>query len=238
MSTTVPTTASPTVGATRIGNPVALLLSSLLWSSVGYLLSYLLLGALWFSFTLTALLAGGITSIFIIGLPVLAAGLGVIRALAGVERNRVPGPLGGPIRPPYLPARTGFRANLAGRVQDPATWRDVLLLLLLWPVLLTLDVVAVAVWLLGWGLISVPFWYRYPPQDFDNGTTAHGIQIGYYQNGPYHGPHYGWFINDQRSALIAAAIGIVLMLVIGNYLIVGVARLHANITRGLLGKYG
>ncbi|MGI8880470.1 MAG: sensor domain-containing protein [Jatrophihabitans sp.] len=219
----------------QFGNPLSLLVSPLLWSSVGYLVAYLLLGALWFAATLTALLAGGITSIFVIGLPILAAGLAVIRVLASVERIRVPQPLGGPIASPYLPARTGFRADLAGRVQDPATWRDVVLLLILWPVLFILDVIALVVWLIGWGLISLPFWYQYPPQTFNNGVKAHGTQIGYYKHGPHQGPHYGWFIDDLRSSLIAAGVGALVVLVVGNYLLVGVAKLHASITRGLLG---
>jgi hypothetical protein len=81
---------------------------------------------------------------------------------------------------------------------------------------------------------SLPIWYRYVPTTFDNGTTAHGVAFGSFPNGP-HGPGArGVFVDDLPTALLAAAVGVVLLVFAANYVVVAAARTHAAMTRALL----
>ena len=215
-------------GRLRYRGPIRLLCSPAPWTAFWYLFGSIFLGALWFSIAFTLLATGVTLGVLWLGLPVLAAALTVTRRLAGVERRRIhPG-----ITSPYrAPSATGFRARLAEQVHDPATRRDVILLVVLWPVLLLIDTVATAFWLGCFELMSLPIWYRYVPNTFDNGAKAHGVEFGYYPDGPYGGGNsWGFFVHDTRSAIIAALVGVLLLILAGNYVVVAAA-----IARALLG---
>lgn len=215
----------------RFRGPLPLLFSPAPWVAFWYLFSSLILGVLWFSISFTGLAAGLTLGLLWVGLPVLFAALAINRALAGFERRRLN------IASPYRPLRrSGFRARLAERLRDPAARRDVLLLVVLWPALFAIDTVAVTFWLCCLAMMSLPIWYRYVPQTFDNGTTAHGVAFGNFPNGPNGPDHWGFFIDDMRSAVVAAVIGLVLLVVAGNYVIVAGARAHQAICRALLQK--
>lgn len=221
----------------RFRDPARLLLSPAPWVSFWYLLAWLVLGSLWFAIALAMLLAGVTLSVVWLGLPVLAFALGTTRALAGVERRRVH-ILGMPrIASPYRPVRaTGLPARLAERLRDPATRRDAVVLVAVWLPLFVLDTVAVAIWLAGIELISLPFWYHYVPETFDNGTKAHGVSFGNFPNGPHGDGSWGVFVDDIGSALIAALAGVALLVLVGNYAIVAAARAHAAVARSWLGE--
>jgi hypothetical protein len=235
MVTDVMVTAPP--ARLRRRNPVSLLFSAAPWASAGYLAGYLVVGAAWFVLSLSLLVVSGVLAITWIGLPLLVGALAVVRGLAAAERGRAR-IVGARIGPAYRrrAARPGLRAEVIRRLGDPATWRDIVALVVLWPVLLVLDLVALIGWLLGLLLISLPFWYRYVPNDFDNGTSAHGIQLGYYPNGPHGSERYGFFIGDLHSALGAAGIGLLVLMLVGNYLVVGAARAHVRTIGALLGS--
>jgi len=219
-------------GRLRFRGPIPLLFSPAPWTAFWYLFCSIFLGALWFSIAFTLLAAGVTLGVLWLGLPVLAAALAVTRGLANVERRRLR------IDSAYRSLRsTGFRARLAERLRDPATRRDTILLVALWPALLVIDTVATGFWLGCFELMSLPIWYRYVPNTFDNGAKMHGVAFGNYPNGPYGGGNrWGFFVHDTRSAVIAAAVGLVLLVVAGNYLVVAAARAHAAITRALLGR--
>jgi hypothetical protein len=215
----------------RFRAPLALLFSPAPWTATWYLFCSLMLGPVGFAIALTVLLTGAVLGWLWLGLPLLAAGLVLTRTLASVERHR--------IRPsipaPYRPVREhGLRGRLGERVRDPATGRDMVLLIVLWVPLFVLDTVALTVWLVSFALISLPIWYRYVPQRFDNGTTAHGVAFGSFPNGPHGGGARGVFVDDLSTALFAAALGVVLLVAAANYLSVAAARTHAAITRALL----
>lgn len=215
----------------RFRAPLALLFSPAPWTATWYLFCSLVLGAVGFAIGLTVLLTGAVLGWLWLGLPLLAAGLVVTRALASVERHRVRPP----IPAPYRPARKhGLRGRLGERVRDPATGRDMVLLIALWVPLFVLDTVALTVWLVSFALISLPIWYRYVPQTFDNSTTAHGVAFGSFPNGPHGGGARGVFVDDLPTALFAAALGAVLLVAAANYLAVAAARTHATIARALL----
>ena len=217
----------------RFRDPLRLLASPAPWAAFGYLITSILLGVLTFSIATTLLAVGVTFGLLWLGLPVLVLASASTRALANVERRRLRPRVAAPYR--SLPSGP-FRARLGGRLCDPATRRDVVLLVALWPALFVIDTVATTFWLGCLGLISLPIWYRYIPNTFDNGSKARGIAFGYYPNGPYGGNHWGFFVHDNRSAFIAAAAGLVLLIVAGNYVIVAAARAHAAVVRSLLSR--
>jgi len=214
-------------------NPMRLLVSPAPWAAFGYLSSSIVLGVLTFSIATTLLAVGVSLGLLWLGLPVLVLAGASTRALANVERRR----LRPRIAAPYRSRPSGpFRARLAARLRDPATRRDVILLVVLWPALFVIDTVATTFWLGCVALISLPIWYRYIPNTFDDGSKAHGIAFGYYPNGPYGDNHWGFFVHDNQSAFVAAAAGLVLLIVAGNYVVVAAARAHAAIVRALLSR--
>jgi RND superfamily putative drug exporter len=219
----------------RLRNPVSLLVSSAPWASAAYLLSYLIAGVIWFALTLTLILVSGILSIFWIGLPLLFATFSLVRVMASIERGRAR-LVGVTLRSSYRrAARPGLRSTLRNRITDRARWRDVVALVLLWPWLLAVDLIGLIVWLVPLFLVSLPFWYRFVPNTFDNGTSAHGIVLGYFPNGPHGATHYGWFIDSRSSALVAAAVGLAVLVLVANYVVVGAARIHVRAVARWLG---
>ncbi len=219
----------------RLRDPVRLLFSAAPWASFWYLFAWLLVGSLWFSLAFTLVASGLTLAITWIGLPVLAFALAAVRGMADVERRRV-GAVGvARIPRPYREVReTQLRARLRARLRDPATRRDIVLLVVLWVPLFILDTVVVTLWLTFASLITLPIWYRYIPQTFDNGTKAHGVSMGNFPDGPNGGHSWGFFIGDLHSALVAAGVGVALLVLVGNYLIVATARAHVAVTAALL----
>ena len=215
----------------RFRPPPVLLFSPAPWTATWYLFCSLLLGAVGFTVALTVVLAGAVLGWLWLGLPLLAAGLVGTRALASVERHRIRPPIPAPYRPV---GKRGLRARLGERVRDPATRRDVVLLVVLWVPLFVFDTLALTLWLVSVALVSLPIWYRYVPTTFDNGTTAHGVAFGSFPNGPHGAGARGVFVGDLSTALLAAAVGLVLLVAAANYVVVAAARTHVAITRALL----
>jgi hypothetical protein len=220
-------------------NPFRLLFSRAPWAAFSYIFTYIVLSGFLFTTALVAVIVGGILSVLLIGIPLLIATAIIINSLGAVERWRLK-----LVQREQEPASNrqvtgkGILNQVKTRWTDPATWRQLLYLILLWPFLLLLNVVAFAILISFLGLVSLPFWYWSSPTEFPNGDRAHGVQLGYFPDGPDASPvGIGLWVGDVPSALLAAAIGVVLLVLIGNYLIVGVARLHAAIARNLVGVY-
>jgi hypothetical protein len=227
----------------RWRNPVSLVLSSAPWCAAGYVSSYLVLGTMWFAVSVVLVLLGAGLSLTWVGLPLLLAALVATQLMAGIERRRAGAVLGWSSGAPRRTAARaaagiGVRGRLRSRLRDGATWQGLVVLVALYPAMLLVDLVGLICWLMPWTLISLPFWYRYPPQTFDNGTSGHGVELGYYPDGPTGTRRYGWFIDDAHSALIAAGVGVVLVLLVGNYVVVGSARLHARVVLSRLSRHG
>jgi Putative sensor len=127
-------------------------------------------------------------------------------------------------------------AQLRTRWRDPATRRDLAHLVFMYVPLLLMDTVAFALWLSFLAGITLPLWYWSIPQTFDNGQVAHGVSLGYLANGPDGPGGFGWWIGSLPSALLAAAVFLVLPLLC-NYLVVLAAGVHGRIARALLGPF-
>jgi hypothetical protein len=216
-------------------NPVRLVLSRSTWAAAWYLFAYLFTGTVLFAIALTVAITGAALSITLAGIPVLVAAAATIRWCADVERVRLrtvdPAPIVGRYREV---TGSGVMAQLRSRWRDPANWRDIAYLIGMYVPLLALDVIVFAVWLTLLAGITVPIWYWAPRQTFDNGGSAHGVQFGYFPNGPHGHPAYGLYVDTLPKALLAAVVCAVLFLLF-NYVLVATARLHAAVARGLLG---
>ena len=215
-------------------DPVRLVLSRGLWAGAWYLLAYQVVGWVLFAIALSAALTGAVLGLTLAGLPVLVAAAATISWCANVERARLrivdSEPVTGRYREPVGP---GVMNQLRTRWRDPATWRDVAYLLGVFVPLAALDLIVLTVWLVFLAGITLPIWYWAPRQTFGNGGTAHGVQLGYFPNGPHGHPGYGLYVDTLPTALLAAAILLILFLLF-NYVLVATARAHATIARTLL----
>jgi len=215
-------------------NPVRLLLSAAPWKAAAFLGGYVLISGFLAAIALTGAAVGAVFAITLAGMPVLIVASGAIRFAAGTERVRLHRVLAGPLLSGYRqPAAPGVFAQARTRWQDQATWRDLAYLIGLWVPLLALDFAVLLVWIVLAGLVVVPAWYRFPEQDLAHGATAHGVQLGYFPNGP-HGPGgHGFYITTLPQAFLAAACALIVFLLF-NYVLVATARAHAVIARNLL----
>jgi hypothetical protein len=215
-------------------NPVRLLLSAAPWKAAAFLAGYVLISGFLAAIALAAAATGAVFAITLAGVPVLVVASGAIRFAAGAERVRLRPVLAGPLLGGYRqPAQAGVFAQARTRWKDPATWRDLAYLLGLWVPLAALDLIVLIVWVVLAGLVVVPAWYHFPVQDLAHGATAHGVQLGYFPNGP-HGPGgHGFYITTLPQAFLAAACALIVFLLF-NYVLVATARAHAVVARNLL----
>jgi len=110
---------------------------------------------------------------------------------------------------------------------DPATWRDVAYLVGMFVPLVILGFVVLAVWLTLAAGITLPLWYWAPVGHYQHGLVAHGVQLGYFPNGPSGSGGTGFYIDTLPKALLAAAACLILF-ALPSYLLVLTARLHAR----------
>ena len=215
------------------GGPLRLAVSGGLWAGAAYLLAYLLTGWLLFSVAITAVTTAAGFAVTIAGVPLLIAAAWVVRGCANAERARLRTVLTDPVRAGYRPVTgRGIMAQLRTRWHDPATWRDIAYLLGLWVPLMIMDTTVLAIWLVLLAGITLPVWYWAPEQTFPGGTH-HGVQLGYFPNGPHGHGAAGLYVDTLPKALLAAA-GCAVAWLLFNYVLVAVARAHAMVARALL----
>ena len=162
------------------------------------------------------------------GIPLLIAAAGVIRGCANAERWRLREVLAAPIHGGYRAVRQpGILGQVRTRWSDPATWRDFVYLFALFPFLWALDFAVVVVWLVLLAGITVPVWYRYVTETFNNGQSAHGLQFGYFPNGPR--LRLVGLVRRQPAPGADRGRDLPVLFLLFNYVLVGTARLHARI---------
>jgi Putative sensor len=210
------------------------------WATTGhalwYLLAYQVTGWLLFGAALAAVTTAAALSITLAGIPLLVAAAGIIHACAGSERSRLRAVSGEPIEHRYRqPDETppGLAARARAYWKDTATWREFAYLAGMFLPLVVLGCVVLAVWLTLAAAVTLPLWYWAPWNHFPHGLAAHGVQLGYFPNGPS-GPHaVGVFVDTLPTALITALVCL-LLLVLFSYVLVLTARTHATVARALL----
>jgi len=216
-------------------NPLRLVFSASTWLAAGYLAIYVFVtGWVLFSVALTTTVTAACLAITLAGIPLLVAASGVLRGCANVERARLRRMLPGPVQGRYQqPASPGLIAQVRTRWHDRSTWRDVAYLVGLWVPLFILDTIVFSVWLTLLAGITLPIWYWAPVQHYSHGLTVHGVQFGYFPNGPSGPGHWGVYVDTLPKALLAAVVCLVLFLLF-NYVLVLTGRAHVRIARSLL----
>ena len=195
------------------------------WTATGYLLLSMPLGILWFVLIVTGVAVGLGTLVIWVGVPVLAGTMLLWRGAARFERLWVGLTLGADVPDPYRPAAAG---SLLRRWRvlavDPATWKDLVYLLLLLPLGVLWFSLVVTFWTFALGLLTLPLWYRWAP-----------VSLGMIQVDGTAYPVSSYLVVDTLAeALWAAPAGLVLCLV-AAWVARGLGVAQAGIARALLG---
>ena len=202
-------------GATPLGRLLGRLLTRALLSTL-FLFSSLPLGLFWFVVLVVLVLVGLPLTIVWVGLPVLALAMVVCVVGTRVERWRLSALLGAHLPSPYRPLPRGpVLARVRARAADPALWRGLLYLLVLFPIGLV-ELVVVLVLAFSAVLVSYPLWLGTLPEG--RGVTWTGV-----------------FVADTApEALLVMLVGIVVMAAAAAF-VPQVSRAHAALGRVLLG---
>ncbi|MGH2948942.1 MAG: sensor domain-containing protein, partial [Solirubrobacteraceae bacterium] len=135
--------------------------------------AYLLLGLVAGAVCLVAWVAGVGLSLtlgsLIAGFPVVLGTFVCFRALADLERRRAALVLGAPLPSEYRPTRGRLALRLKTMLHDPQRWRDTLYIGLIAPVGVCKGLVALALWTLAIGGLTMPAWWWALPAGVDLG---------------------------------------------------------------------
>ncbi|MCC2274650.1 sensor domain-containing protein [Streptomyces sp. ET3-23] len=182
------------------------------WLASCYLASYLVAGSALFAIATAAVVGGLVLSQFTVTVPLVIGSAWIIRICAQAERGRTR--LAG-LPVPYLyreVTEPGLPAHIRIRCTDPAVVRDCAYLVLLYPVLLLLDTVALVVWLTLIAGITLPLWYRAASLGLPGVDTLSGTLV---------------------TCVVSLA-----MLPLGALLVVTAARLHLAVAQAVLRPLG
>jgi signal transduction histidine kinase len=199
--------------------PVRLARESLTWRSATYLLLHFPLGLAYFIALVVLLSVSAATVIIWVGVLGLALTMILWRGAAILERRLVRLAFGVDMSSPYRPLPTGaglFKKWKAMAV-DPATWKDLVYLLLAFPLGTAEFAISVALWASSLALITMP------------------ITIIWQQGFMYItvGNHEIWFDNPVTT-LPAVPLGLALAAVT-LYIVRGAGYAHGALARYLLG---
>jgi signal transduction histidine kinase len=139
------------------------------WKETGYALLALPLGVAWFTIFLTLGTTALSLIVFVVGVPLLALTLWLVRVAARVQREVAEALLDASIpNPPSVPVpaeRSRWR-RLLEPVLDPATWRAAAYLVFFsFPLGLGLFIAAVVLWSVALGFVTAPIWYLQIPTE-------------------------------------------------------------------------
>jgi len=221
------------------GNPLRRDWWTTTWRAVWYLLAYQVMGWLLFGAALAAVTAAAALSVTLAGIPLLVAAAGIIHACAESERSRLRAVSGEPVEHRYRepdeapPGPKDLRARARAYWKDTATWREFAYLVGMFLPLVVLGCVVLAIWLTLAAGVTLPLWYWAPFDHFPHGLTVHGVQLGYFPNGPSGHGAVGVYVDTLPKALLTALVCL-LALVPFSYVLALTARTHATVARALL----
>lgn len=206
---------TPNTGVWRVVGPI---FSARTWSATWFLAGTLFVGLWWFVLVTVLVVFGLATLVLAVGVPVLVAGIAVARAAVASERQRV-GAIGF-----ELPAVARFDRHTGGGwtrlradLSDPATYRSlahVLMLFVLGPIWFSLTVTA---WAVPLSLIATPLM----------------LAVGFEPSASAEAWDWEITIDSMTQAGIIAAVGVVL-LPITPRLIAAMAGAHGRIVEGFV----
>ncbi len=193
----------------RLAGPLGVIADPTAWRAAPYLLLSLAFGLGWFVVLSVGVSVSLSTVIVWVGVPLLLATMLLWRGGAMLERRLLGLALGVRIADPYRPRPP--RGFLKWLFTDPATWRDLGYLLLLFPLSLVEFTASVVLWALTLGLIGAPLLY---------GAGAEIRVLG--------------LVDGWPEALACCLAGVV-MLVVTLHAVRGMAWLHGSLATLLLG---
>lgn len=187
-----------------------------LLGSLAYLVMNLPIGIASFTFVVVTMSAGVGTVIVWVGLAVLAVAMLGMRGMATLERLRVHAMLGTYVASPYrpLPGRSRWLA----RVKDPATWKDMVYLLLMLPLGIAEFTIMAVLWSVSLYLTLLPVYWTWIPEDWQMVLWDHSVVD----------------VDSWLSTLPLAGLG-VLLLAFTIIATKGLGTLHALYARAVLG---
>ena len=143
----------------------------LTYGRIGYLLVALPLGIIEFTFLVTAISVGVGTAITLVGIPILIGTIYAWRWLAQLERRLIGALTGVQIPSPYRPDPTGagWSRKVYARLADPATWKDLVFLLLQLPLGIVAFAAAAVVLGCAASWLAAPAYYWAVPDGVDLG---------------------------------------------------------------------
>jgi signal transduction histidine kinase len=161
-----------------------------------YLLVSFFLDVFWFPASIALFFAGVGTVVVWVGIPILAAAMLWWRGYARLERRLVHATLGYYIPKPYRFREKGRVGWFRGLVKDPATWRDLLYLVMTFPLSMASFVLFTVLWSVGLALSTLPFWYSW-------------VDGGVILLGDLRGPSYA--VTSLGDSLIPALVGFMVL---------------------------
>ena len=129
------------------------------------------LGIIAFTVIITGLSLGGGLLVTLLGIPVLVATVFAARALAELERVRIPAVINRPRQGVWYRSRpegAGFWRSMFGPLGDLQGWLDVAHAIVRFPVSTFTFVVVITWWSMVLGGLTYPIWGRYIPYEPDN----------------------------------------------------------------------
>ncbi len=182
-----------------------------------YILSGFVLATIWWSLLVTLLATGLGLLVTLVGLPILAATLYIWIWIADTERLRARILLGIEIVRPYRTLTAdGWLRRTWERTKDPAVYRDlVYLLLVFFPLAIATFVIAVIAWTLPLACLTMPIYY--------------GADVGFELGGSR------LEIDTLPEAVGVALIGLLLLALL-PWILGVLAAAHAFTVRTLLGR--
>jgi signal transduction histidine kinase len=127
--------------------------------SLAYLVTGMIAGVAGLLWSIVATVTVAVLSVTQLGGPAFLAAGWVTRRFAGLERRRAALRLGAPIDAPYVPVTADtIGRRVAAVAAQPATWRDLAWLVVLFPVGLATGVAAVVATVVDLGAVTAPLW--------------------------------------------------------------------------------
>jgi signal transduction histidine kinase len=192
------------------------ILTPITYGRIAYLLIALPLGIAWFTLLVTAISVGLGTAITLVGIPILIATMYAWRWFAQLERRLISALTGVSIEDPYRPEPrdAGWSRRIRTRLGDPATWKDLVFLLIQLPLgIVSFTAAAVVVGCAG-SWIFAPAWYW---------STPEGIELGIVN------------VDTLGEALLLVPLGLVVAFV-GVPALGQLGRLYGLLAKQLLGS--
>jgi len=215
-------------------DPLRLALSAGPCRAAGFLLTYLLVSGLLLGIALTAGVLAAILACTVVAAPLVNGAAWAIRGCASVERLRLRQVLTEPVLAGYArPVQAGLRRRARAMWSSRSIWRELAYLIGLWPLLLSLDAVVLAIWTGLLAGITFPAWYsrvRGACIGSCAGHNAPGLRIGDFPPGQH---AHGIVVDSLPAALVVAGV-VLVVLMLFNYVLVATARLHARVARAVL----